>query len=84
MIRVRHPSGRTGEGVHTECWKNETPPVDHLIHESLREGIAEILAALSPQQAKIISLRYGLEDGTEHTLEEIGQRFSVTPGVRRR
>lgn len=55
---------------------NET--IEHLCRRSLREAIAELLATLSEQQARIISLRYGLEDGEPRTLEEIGQQFSVT------
>lgn len=52
--------------------------LDHLYRQSLREAIREALASLSEQQARIISLRYGLDDGEPRTLEEIGQQFSVT------
>jgi RNA polymerase primary sigma factor len=52
--------------------------LDHLYRQSLREAIGEVLATLSEQQARIISLRFGLDDGEPRTLEEIGQQFSVT------
>lgn len=52
--------------------------LDRLYRQSLRESIREVLATLSEQQARIISLRYGLDDGEPRTLEEIGQQFSVT------
>ncbi len=52
--------------------------LDHLYRQSLREAVEEVLATLSEQQARIISLRYGLDDGEPRTLEEIGQQFSVT------
>jgi RNA polymerase primary sigma factor len=54
------------------------PLLDRLVHESLREGIAELLATFSPQQATIIRMRYGLDDGIPRTLAEIGEHFSVT------
>jgi RNA polymerase primary sigma factor len=52
--------------------------LDYLYRQSLREAIRETLATLSEQQARIISLRYGLDDGEPRTLEDIGQQFSVT------
>ncbi len=45
---------------------------------NLHEQTAEVLKSLSPREEKIIRLRFGLEDGSEHTLEEVGQNFSVT------
>jgi len=44
----------------------------------LRDQIKEILADLAPREQKIISMRFGLEDGITHTLEEVGQEFGVT------
>lgn len=68
----------SGETIAEGIPDRSITPLDKAIDESLRNGIAELLATLSPQQAQIITLRYGLTDGTEHTLEEIGQRFHVT------
>ena len=44
----------------------------------LHEQTAEVLKTLSAREEKIIRLRFGLEDGSEHTLEEVGQNFAVT------
>ncbi|MES1262560.1 MAG: RNA polymerase sigma factor RpoD [Acidobacteriota bacterium] len=51
---------------------------EQMINVNLHEQTAEVLKSLSPREEKIIRLRFGLEDGSEHTLEEVGQNFSVT------
>jgi RNA polymerase primary sigma factor len=53
-------------------------PSEQVINLNLHEQTAEVLKTLSPREEKIVRLRFGLEDGTEHTLEEVGQTFSVT------
>jgi len=53
-------------------------PSEQMINVNLHEQTAEVLKSLSPREEKIIRLRFGLEDGSEHTLEEVGQDFSVT------
>ena len=53
-------------------------PSEQLINLNLHEQTAEVLRSLSPREEKIIRLRFGLEDGSEHTLEEVGQNFDVT------
>ncbi|MDP9169363.1 MAG: RNA polymerase sigma factor RpoD [Acidobacteriota bacterium] len=53
-------------------------PSDQMMNVNLQEQTAEILKSLSPREEKIVRLRFGLEDGNEHTLEEVGQNFSVT------
>jgi RNA polymerase primary sigma factor len=53
-------------------------PVDQIANLNLHEQTAAALKSLSPREEKIIRLRFGLEDGSEHTLEEVGQSFSVT------
>ncbi len=53
-------------------------PSDQMINVNLNEQTAEVLKSLSPREEKIIRLRFGLEDGNEHTLEEVGMDFSVT------
>jgi RNA polymerase primary sigma factor len=53
-------------------------PSEQVINLNLREQTAEVLKSLSPREEKIIRLRFGLEDGSEHTLEEVGQNFAVT------
>ena len=44
----------------------------------LKEQVKEILSALTEREQKILKLRFGLEDGKQHTLEEVGQEFTVT------
>jgi RNA polymerase primary sigma factor len=53
-------------------------PSDAVIHLNLREQTAEVLKTLSPREEKIVKMRFGLQDGSEHTLEEVGQHFAVT------
>jgi RNA polymerase primary sigma factor len=53
-------------------------PAEQIINLNLNEQTAEVLKTLSPREEKIIRLRFGLEDGSEHTLEEVGQSFAVT------
>jgi RNA polymerase primary sigma factor len=53
-------------------------PSEQVINLNLHEQTAEVLKTLSPREEKIVRLRFGMEDGTEHTLEEVGQTFSVT------
>lgn len=53
-------------------------PMDAVAREMLRESIADTLAVLSDRERQVLELRYGLVDGRDHTLEEVGQHFSVT------
>ena len=53
-------------------------PADAVININLKEMTEQVLNMLSPREERIIKMRFGLEDGTEHTLEEVGQRFGVT------
>jgi RNA polymerase primary sigma factor len=53
-------------------------PSDAVINLNLREQTAQVLKTLTPREEKIIRMRFGLEDGSEHTLEEVGQNFAVT------
>ena len=53
-------------------------PSEAVINLNLREQTAEVLKTLSPREEKIIRMRFGLQDGSEHTLEEVGQHFAVT------
>lgn len=53
-------------------------PSEAVINLNLREQTAEVLKTLSPREEKIVKMRFGLQDGREHTLEEVGQNFAVT------
>jgi len=55
-----------------------TPPPMEAARTLLRERLKEILVDLTPREQKILSMRFGLEDGITHTLEEVGQEFGVT------
>jgi RNA polymerase primary sigma factor len=55
-----------------------TSPSDAMLNMHLREQTAEVLKTLSPREEKIVKMRFGLQDGSEHTLEEVGQNFAVT------
>ena len=53
-------------------------PQDSASYTLLKEEIAEVLHTLTPREEKVLKLRFGLEDGHPHTLEEVGSRFGVT------
>jgi RNA polymerase primary sigma factor len=53
-------------------------PFDHLVRQSDNELLREVLATLTPRESRILSLRFGLDDDTPRTLEEVGQQFGVT------
>ena len=58
--------------------KKTTPPTETTSLSILREQIKEILQDLTPREQKILKMRFGLDDGIPHTLEEVGQEFNVT------
>ena len=53
-------------------------PADAVINLNLRAQTAQVLKTLTPREERVIRMRFGLEDGSEHTLEEVGQSFAVT------
>jgi RNA polymerase primary sigma factor len=53
-------------------------PAEAVINVNLKEQTAQVLRTLTPREEKVIKMRFGLEDGSEHTLEEVGQSFAVT------
>jgi RNA polymerase primary sigma factor len=53
-------------------------PSDAVINVNLKEQTAQVLRTLTAREEKVIKMRFGLEDGSEHTLEEVGQSFAVT------
>jgi len=53
-------------------------PADAVININLKEMTEQVLNMLTPREERVIKMRFGLEDGTEHTLEEVGQKFGVT------
>ena len=57
---------------------NAVAPLDSATIESLRETAHDILATLTPREAKVLRMRFGIELNTDHTLEEVGKQFDVT------
>ncbi len=53
-------------------------PIDAAVYGSLRDVTAEILESLTPREAKVLRMRFGIEMNTDHTLEEVGKQFDVT------
>jgi RNA polymerase primary sigma factor len=53
-------------------------PAEAVININLKEQTESVLKTLTPREEQVIKMRFGLGDGSEHTLEEVGQRFSVT------
>ena len=58
--------------------KNVILPIDAAIQSSLRETTTRLLASLTPREERILRMRFGIGMNTDHTLEEVGQQFSVT------
>jgi RNA polymerase primary sigma factor len=58
--------------------KSSVIPADHGIDYSLKKTVREVLATLSPREAKVLCMRFGIDTITDHTLEEVGRQFDVT------
>jgi RNA polymerase primary sigma factor len=58
--------------------KNAILPIDAAIQSNLRETTTRTLALLTPREERILRMRFGIGINKDHTLEEVGQRFSVT------
>ncbi len=58
--------------------KNAVLPIDAAIHSNLKETTTRVLASLTPREERVLRMRFGIGMNTDHTLEEVGQQFSVT------
>ena len=58
--------------------KNAVQPLDAAIHSNLRETTTRVLASLTAREERVLRMRFGIGMNTDHTLEEVGQQFSVT------
>ncbi|KEO56228.1 RNA polymerase sigma factor RpoD [Thioclava pacifica] len=58
--------------------KNAVLPLDSAIQENLKETTTRVLASLTPREERVLRMRFGIGMNTDHTLEEVGQQFSVT------
>lgn len=64
--------GELLESTNTPC------PEDLAVYQGLREEVGNLLNSLTPREAKVLRMRFGIEMNTDHTLEEVGQQFGVT------
>jgi len=79
-ISIETPVGEEDDshlGDFIEDQDRETP-AEAVINLNLRSQTAQVLKTLTPREERVIRMRFGLEDGSEHTLEEVGQSFAVT------
>jgi RNA polymerase primary sigma factor len=58
--------------------KSSVIPADHGVDYSLKKTVREVLSTLSPREAKVLCMRFGIDTLTDHTLEEVGRQFDVT------
>ncbi len=57
---------------------NVMSPIDSATREGLKESVREVLSGLTPREAKVLRMRFGIDMNTDHTLEEVGKQFDVT------
>ena len=55
-----------------------TAPIEAAMQAGLRDVVKDILDSLTPREAKVLRMRFGIEMSTDHTLEEVGKQFDVT------
>lgn len=79
-ISLDSPAGNSEDSQLADFLEDEgiPSPPDEVIHSSLRSQLEEALKELSERETKVLKMRFGLNDGKEHTLEEIGQKLNVT------
>ncbi len=79
-LSLEKPVGEDGDSELGSFIEDEdTPtPLDTATHDLLRKELESALATISPREARILRLRFGLIDGRAHTLEELGQKFGLT------
>ena len=79
-ISLETPIGEEGDSHLGDLIEDRTKmsPAEAVLNVNLKERTAHVLRTLSPREEKIIRMRFGMDDGSEHTLEEVGQSFAVT------
>ncbi len=79
-ISLETPIGEEGDSHLVDFIKDSAAlaPDEAAINVNLREQTGQVLRTLTPREEKIMRMRFGLEDGSEHTLEEVGRAFAVT------
>ncbi len=79
-ISLETPIGEEGDSRLSDLIEDRTEisPAEAVMNMNLKERTAHVLRTLSPREEKIIRMRFGMEDGSERTLEEVGRSFAVT------
>jgi RNA polymerase primary sigma factor len=79
-ISLETPIGQEGDSHLSDLIEDHAgiSPAEAVVSVNVQERTAQVLRTLSPREEKIIRMRFGMEDGSEHTLEEVGRAFSVT------
>jgi RNA polymerase primary sigma factor len=79
-VSLETPIGEEGDSHLCDLIEDKAlvSPSDAVIWLNLKEHTASLLKALTPREERIIKMRFGMEDGSQHTLEEVGQAFDVT------
>jgi len=79
-ISLETPIGEEGDSHLSDFIEDRAAvsPAEAIINVDLKEQTARVLRMLSAREEKVVRMRFGLEDGSEHTLEEIGLEFAVT------
>jgi RNA polymerase primary sigma factor len=79
-VSLERPVGDDGDTEFGDFIEDEDspPPTEMAYQKLLREALDEVMTALSPREARILRLRFGLRDGRPHTLEEVGEKFGLT------
>jgi RNA polymerase primary sigma factor len=79
-ISLETPIGEEGDSHLSDLIEDRAgvSPAEAIINVDLKEHTAQVLRTLTPREEKIMKMRFGLEDGSEHTLEEVGRSFAVT------
>ncbi|MFS2016344.1 RNA polymerase sigma factor RpoD, partial [Massilia sp. CT11-108] len=79
-ISMETPMGEDGDSQLGDFIEDNATlaPLDAAMHASMRNVIKEVLDSLTPREAKVLRMRYGVEMSNDHTLEEVGKQFDVT------
>jgi RNA polymerase primary sigma factor len=79
-VSLETPIGEEGDSQLGDLIEdqNAIPPIDAVIQSNLRDITTRVLAALTPREERIVRMRFGLGMNSDHTLEQVGQQFSVT------
>jgi RNA polymerase primary sigma factor len=79
-VSLETPIGEEGDSHLGDLIEDQSnvSPAEAIMNVNLQERTAKVLRTLTPREEKILRMRFGMDDGSEHTLEEVGQMFAVT------